>query len=70
MARTLIPKENGRLTETANDYKFADFLFIRIQGCIFQSFINFSFPPFPLDYNVISAIINGGRSRHGAILGK
>ena len=32
MARTLIPKENGRLTETANDYKFADFLFIRIQG--------------------------------------
>ena len=43
MARTLIPKENGRLTETANDYKFADFLFIRIQGCIFSLLSIFRF---------------------------
>ena len=36
MAGTLTLKENGRVTETQNDYKFADFLFIHIQGYVFS----------------------------------
>ena len=43
MARTLTPKENGRVTETENDYKFADFFLIYIQGCIFSLLSIFRF---------------------------
>ena len=43
MARTLTPKENGRVTETQNDYKFADFLFIHIQGYVFSLLSIFRF---------------------------
>ena len=43
MARTLTPKENGRVAETENDYKFTDFLFIHIQGCIFSLLSIFRF---------------------------
>ena len=43
MAGTLTPKENGRVTETQNDYKFADFLFIHIQGYVFSLLSIFRF---------------------------
>ena len=43
MAGTLTPKENGRVTETQNDYKFADFLVIHIQGYVFSLLSIFRF---------------------------